>query len=253
MREFRESLRSSQDLLETCGIPDDNGSSMGLWFEYMVAYLVLLPIPIAIADIAGELILPEVHGWREACINDPTFPPSLWQYVMLGQTSSVPADERMTPALPPASREQLDAVQALCLKDSPELWAALAELQAASRHFVAMVYAPGKLGHRNDQLVANQRRLRTALRAFLSSLLKLVRQLHGADRAQLAALQPRYTIGAPFEALEALYPEVVARRQAHDTRIARCNKKGGFSAGLRVRRRGSVAGVCSSVRAAFWR
>ena len=195
-----------------------------MWFEAFVACLVLLPIPLAIMDTASEMLLPEVRAWRKARASDPTFPPTFYQYIALGQTSSVPADERLTPALPDESRERLDAVRTLCLNDFSELWGALAGLETASRHFVAAVHAPGKV----EQLVAfdmqrldKQRRLRTASCAFLAALLDFARQLHAGDRGTVAALHPHASLEAPFEALEALYPEVVARRHADLARIAR--------------------------------
>lgn len=222
---FRAELIVSQDLLvESCKIAPDDMTNMGLWFESLVALLVLLPIPLAIADTAGEILMPEVRGWRAACANDPTFPPSFYDYFWLGQMSSVPADKRLAPALPAESRKRLDAVHKLCLNDASKLWNALAGLEAASRNFAAVVHAPGKLAKLSSfstQWVDHQHELRKSFSKFLEAQHELTLQLRNGDRAHMAAVQPRTSLGDPLDALEALYPEVVARRQADLARIAR--------------------------------
>lgn len=230
MRIFRAELVASKTLYESdrCNIPYDNNHDMGLWFEGMVAILVLLPIPLAIADTVADIVAPEVLAWREACASDPTFPPSFWQFLVLGQTSSVPGDERLTPALPHESREQLNAVQEMCANDATELWRALAGLEAASRHFVAVLHAPGKLeavgelyeseGKGEEPWAVEQRRLRTASEAFVAVLLEFVLKLSEGD---WETLHPHAMLKATFEALETLYPEVAAQRQEQLARIAR--------------------------------
>lgn len=232
MDTFRDELNTTQDVLDSRGINADANATMGQWFEGVVALLVLLPLPIAIIDSLLPLVLPEVQAWRSTCANDPAFPPSLYQYLILGQTSSVPADKRLTPALPNEVRGRLDAIQELCLHDASELWSALGSLEATSRNFVAAVYAPGKLAVGKDGRVESkasspnpwamqQRQLRVASRAFVAALLDLAHQLREGERAHMLALKPRAVLGGPFEALEALYPGVVAQRQADVARLAR--------------------------------
>lgn len=114
---------------------------------------------------------------------------------------------------------QLDDIKTLCFNDASEFFDALADLEVASRHFIAIVHAPGKLGR--SQWADEQKALRAASRTFLASLHDLSRQLRQGTREQRDALLPQTLLGAPFAALEALYEEVVARRRKHVARIAR--------------------------------
>ena len=36
----------------------------------------------------AELVLPELQAWEEVCAEDPTFPPSFWQYFLYVTTRS---------------------------------------------------------------------------------------------------------------------------------------------------------------------
>lgn len=132
-------------------------------------------------------------------------------------------EHRLAPALPDDSKQQLDTIDRLCLDNARDVWGELACLQIASRHFVAVVYSSGKLSHYHfhPQWAAEQRKLRMALRAFLTALHDFVLKLRYGDRAQLAKLRPQALLGAPFDVLEALHPEVIAQSSARQGRLAR--------------------------------
>lgn len=110
----------------------------------------------------------------------------------------------------------------LCFDRGKGLREALAVLETASRHFGATICAPGSIASTQGQWALDQTALHSAFEHFLVVLVDFVCQLRSAETpSKLAALQPAALLGAPFEAIEAVYPDVVTRRQQDEERIAR--------------------------------
>ena len=111
MNVYLDELRADTALLADANIGKHEGPTMGEWFAEVTALIILLPIPIAIVTTVVEVVYPEYRDWRDACESDPAFPPSFRQYLMYGQTSSLPGHERLTAAVPGKWHRQLDAIE----------------------------------------------------------------------------------------------------------------------------------------------
>lgn len=110
----------------------------------------------------------------------------------------------------------------LCRDDARELRTALGELDKATRHFMAVICAPGPIAREPQQWALDQAALHSAFGRFLESLETYAHQFHNAETAaHLAALQPRKSLNAPFVAMEAVYPKVASQHASDLERMAR--------------------------------
>ena len=64
------------------------------WYNLSVAVMVCLPLAIALLLAAVATVSPAWNHWRECVADNPAFPPSIADFFLRGQTTSL---ERVSP------------------------------------------------------------------------------------------------------------------------------------------------------------
>lgn len=110
-----------------------------------IAILVCTPIFLALALAFGETALPAWAHWRECRAINPAFPPSAIDFFFRAQTTCLPGHERLTKAMPDDVAEYLfNAEQDVeAEQQAGSVNKDLQQLIEATRHFAAVLYAPG--------------------------------------------------------------------------------------------------------------
>lgn len=116
-----------------------------LWFTNIIAFMVCSPGGLAIVMGANDTYVSYFKHWRELRRSNPAFPPSLADFFLRGQETSLPGASKLNKNMPEKIHVLLDAavddVDAEVIANS--INGDLHHLIDEARHFAAILYAPG--------------------------------------------------------------------------------------------------------------
>ena len=141
-----------------------------------IAVMVILPMILAVILAFGSTWAPAFAHWRECVARNPTFPPSAWDFFVLGQTTSLPGHEALTVPIPPDIEKMLEHaeedMEAEVLAASVN--ADLTHVISEARHLAAALYATGEVrlddGHAEGTAAFPPKPMRVAFHDFTKKL-----------------------------------------------------------------------------------